>query len=165
LTSIDAVIGLGANLGDRIATLRGAVDALAQRGARVEAVSAVYETAPVGPPQPDYLNAAIRVTWPGTVRSLLEACLAVEASFGRVRRERWGPRSLDLDVLWVRDVVVDEPGLEVPHPRLRERPFALFPFVDVARDARDPRSGEVIERPAGEPAEHGVRRTGLALGR
>jgi 2-amino-4-hydroxy-6-hydroxymethyldihydropteridine diphosphokinase len=137
------VIGLGGNLGDRRATLARAVDALAADAAvRVVARSPLYETAPVGgPPQGDYLNGALLVETALSAREVLERLLAVEQSLGRVRRERNGPRTVDLDLLWIEGEPVDEPGLEVPHPRLAERPFALRPLLDVAPDARDPRTG------------------------
>lgn len=140
---LDVVVGLGANLGDRLGALRGAVDALSAK-ADVVAVSPVYETAPMGPAQPPFLNAAVRVTWPGSPRALLDEALGIERAFGRVRAEKWGPRTLDLDILWVRGLVVDEEGLKVPHPGLLQRAFALRPLLDVAPDARDPRSGALL---------------------
>jgi 2-amino-4-hydroxy-6-hydroxymethyldihydropteridine diphosphokinase len=140
---MDAVVGLGANLGDRASTLAAAVAALSEAG-EVTAVSALYETEPVGPPQPAYLNAAVRLDFGGTPRELLEVLLAVERRFGRVRRERFGPRTLDLDLLWIAGVQVDEEDLVVPHPRLGERRFALEPLLDVAPEALDPRTGQGI---------------------
>ena len=134
------VIGLGANLGDRLLTLRSAVTELGRRGT-LRAVSAVYETAPLGPPQPDYLNAAVSLESVLNPRQLLDELLAIERAHGRQRSERWGPRTLDLDLLWAAELVVDEPGLSVPHPGLASRAFALIPLLDVAPDARDPRSG------------------------
>jgi 2-amino-4-hydroxy-6-hydroxymethyldihydropteridine diphosphokinase len=136
-----AVVGIGANLGDRLATMRHAVRRI-EGVARVDARSRVYETAPVGgPTQPCFLNAAVLVTFDGAPLDLLGRLLAIEASLGRVRTERWGPRVIDLDVLWIEGVVVDVPALAVPHPRLRERAFAVRPLLDVAPEARDPRSG------------------------
>jgi 2-amino-4-hydroxy-6-hydroxymethyldihydropteridine diphosphokinase len=135
------VVGFGANLGDRLATLRAAVQELA-RVARVEATSRVYETAPLGPAQPRFLNAAARVAWEGSPVDLLGELLAIEAKLGRVRGERWGPRTIDLDLLWAEGVAIEGPQLTVPHPRLRERAFALIPLLEVAPDARDPRTGE-----------------------
>jgi 2-amino-4-hydroxy-6-hydroxymethyldihydropteridine diphosphokinase len=147
---VRAVIGLGSNLGDRGAHLRAAIDGL-RAVATVLAESRVHETAPVGgPPQGDYLNAAVLLEYEGTPRALLDALLAIEARLGRVRRERWGPRVIDLDVLWIEGVVVDEPGLTVPHPRLLDRAFALEPLLEVAPDAIDPRTGRrLAERFAG----------------
>jgi 2-amino-4-hydroxy-6-hydroxymethyldihydropteridine diphosphokinase len=131
------VIGLGGNVGDRIATLREATARVAALpGARVIARSRVYETAPVGgPKQGDFLNAAILVEYMQSPRALLDALQAIEADLGRTRETRWGPRTIDLDVLWIEGVAIDEPGLVVPHPRLAERAFALAPLLDVAPDA------------------------------
>ena len=129
------MIGLGANLGDRLATLRAAASRIAVTIAPVERASRVYETAPVGPAQPDYLNAAVLVRWAGELDALLSELLALEASFGRVRDERWGPRTLDLDILWSDVLTSDREGLRVPHPRLNERAFAKLPLLDVAPDA------------------------------
>jgi 2-amino-4-hydroxy-6-hydroxymethyldihydropteridine diphosphokinase len=135
----DAVIGLGANLGFPELALVHAVQDLAAIGELV-AVSALYATLPVGgPSQPDYLNAAVRLRFAGTPAELLERLLAVERAAGRERRERWGPRILDLDILWVAGVGLKSPELEIPHPRLRERAFALVPLLDVAPNAVDPR--------------------------
>lgn len=152
------VVGLGANLGDRLATMREAVRRLATI-ARVEATSRVYETAPIGPPQPDYLNAAVRVAWDGDAEALLDALLAIERALGRERRERWGPRVIDLDVLWIDGDIVATPRLEVPHPRLAERAFAVLPLLDVAPRAIDPRTGRAIVA----PDDTGVRVTAHAL--
>ncbi len=145
-----AVIGLGANLGDRLGTMRAAMAEVAKI-ARVEKVSRVYSTAPVGgPPQPHYLNAAALVVFESTAEDLLDALLAIEARLGRVRAERNGPRTIDLDLLWIEGAVVQSERLEVPHPRLKERAFALAPMQDVAPFATDPQTGEPYRIPAGE---------------
>ncbi len=144
-----AVVGLGSNLGDRLATMRAALRELSAV-ARVEATSRVYATAPVGPPQPDYLNAAVLVAWDGQARGLLDALLAIEQKLGRVRGEKWGPRTIDLDVLWIEGQRVDEPGLLVPHPHLKERAFALAPMLEVAPDATEPSTGDAYQVPEGE---------------
>jgi 2-amino-4-hydroxy-6-hydroxymethyldihydropteridine diphosphokinase len=137
----DVVIGLGANLGTPELALRRAAQELAGWGERAH-LSKLYRSAPVGgPPQPDFLNAALRLLYSGSPRSLLERLLSVELAAGRVRRERWGPRSLDLDILWVAGLQLRESGLSIPHPRLRERAFALRPLLDVAPDAVDPGDG------------------------
>jgi 2-amino-4-hydroxy-6-hydroxymethyldihydropteridine diphosphokinase len=152
---VRAVVGIGANLGDRLATVRGAEQAL-RAAARVLAVSSVYETSPVGgPPQPDYLNAAVLIDWPLEPTTLLEALHGIEAHFGRARDERWGARTLDLDLLWIEGRVVDTPRLVVPHPRLHDRAFALVPMLEVVPDAVDPLSGAPYELPPG--AEQQVR--------
>ena len=138
---LDAVVGLGANLRTPLLTLRAAVIELSRWGEPIR-VSKLYRSAPVGgPPQPDFLNAAVRLRFAGSVRALLERLQRVEREAGRVRLERWGPRTLDLDILWVAGLCREEPDLIVPHPRLRVRAFALRPLLDVAPEARDPRDG------------------------
>lgn len=142
---MNVVIGLGANLGDRLATLRAASRALSELGT-VEARSRIYESAPVGGPgQPDYLNAAMRLTVAMAPHELLDALQAIEHDHGRVRHERWAARTLDLDILWIDGEAHHSPRLEVPHPRLRERAFALAPLLDVAPDAEDPITGAPYE--------------------
>ncbi len=131
-----AYLGLGSNLGDRLAHLQGAVDALAATsGIGVLAVSRVYETAPVGgPAQEDYLNAVVAIDTELRPRELLDVAMAVEQRADRVRTVRWGPRTLDVDVLVYDDERVDEPDLEIPHPRMHDRAFVLAPLHDVAPD-------------------------------
>jgi 2-amino-4-hydroxy-6-hydroxymethyldihydropteridine diphosphokinase len=128
-----AYLGIGSNVGDRVAHLQAAVDGLAATpGVTVVAVSPVYETAPVGgPPQDHYLNAVVAVDTARPPRTLMEVGQRLEASEGRVRAARWGPRTLDVDVLLVGEEEVDEPDLTVPHPRLRERAFVLAPLSDL----------------------------------
>jgi 2-amino-4-hydroxy-6-hydroxymethyldihydropteridine diphosphokinase len=139
------VIGLGSNLGNREGTIAAAIERLgADPGVRVVAISPVYESEPAGgPPQGDYLNAAVLIETDLSGREILERALAVERSLGRIRPApvAWGPRTMDLDLLWIEGEVIAEPDLDVPHPRLAERPFALRPLLDVAPDARDPRDG------------------------
>jgi 2-amino-4-hydroxy-6-hydroxymethyldihydropteridine diphosphokinase len=126
-----AFLGLGSNLGDRRRHLRDAVAAIPD----VVAVSRVYETAPVGgPDQGAYLNIVVRLETDASPRELLEICREREAAAQRVRTVRWGPRTLDVDVLWVDGKSVDEPDLVVPHPRMFERAFVLMPLRDVAPD-------------------------------
>jgi 2-amino-4-hydroxy-6-hydroxymethyldihydropteridine diphosphokinase len=144
---VRVVVGLGANLGDRIATLRDAVLRLERvRGLVVLARSRVFETAPVGgPPQPAFLNAALLLDCTLAPKALLDELLVIERELGRIRGEgevRFGPRTLDLDVLWIEGVVHDEPRLVVPHPRLVGRAFALRPMLDVAPEAKDPITGK-----------------------
>lgn len=137
MTHARFVIGLGTNLGDRLGYLHAAVAQLrTSADMQVEALSPIYETPPWGPPdQPHYLNAAVALTTTLTPREVLARCMAVEAALGRVRKERWGPRTIDLDVLYAESeegaLLVSEPGLDVPHPRLEERAFALAPLLDV----------------------------------
>lgn len=153
---MDAVIGLGANLGDRRGTLARAVAALGERTTLV-AVSSLYETAPIGPPQPDYLNAAARLQTDLDPASLLALMMDIERRSGRERRERWQARTLDLDLLWIRGRSLDTPELQVPHPRLTERAFALLPLVEVAPDAADPTTQTQYARLAPELDASGVR--------
>jgi 2-amino-4-hydroxy-6-hydroxymethyldihydropteridine diphosphokinase len=129
-----AYLGLGANLGDRLANLRRAVSLLDERGARFLRSSRVYETEPVGPDQPDYLNVVLEVETELSPRGLLIACLAVEQAMGRVRSERWGPRVIDADVLTFGDQEIKEPDLQVPHPRMHERAFVMIPLLELDAD-------------------------------
>jgi len=125
-------VALGSNLGDRLASLHGAVRRLAALdGVEVTGSSRVYETAPVGPPQPAYLNAVIELRTTLGPRGLLEACLRTESRMGRVRGERWGPRVIDLDLLSFDDERVDQPDLTIPHPRMHERAFVLIPLIEL----------------------------------
>lgn len=142
-----ALLGLGSNLGDRRANLRTAVAGLPD----VVAVSPVYETDPVGGPpgQGAYLNAVVALATVASPRDLLTHARRLEDQAGRVRDERWGPRPLDVDVLFVGDLVVDEPDLQVPHPRWRERAFVLAPLHDVAPDLVPLRPTDPGVRPAG----------------
>ena len=127
-----AFLGLGSNVGDRLGFLRGAVESL---GASVVGVSPVYETDPVGGPEQDaYLNVVVELDTERSPRQLLELCRRLESDAQRVRTERWGPRTLDVDVLLVGDLTVDEPDLQVPHPRMYDRRFVLAPLRDLAPD-------------------------------
>ena len=135
---IDAFIGLGANLGDRLGQLGRAVELLAREpGFSVRAVSSVYDTAPVGPPQPRYLNAVLRVTAFTGARATLKTLHAIEETLGRVRRQKWGPREIDLDLLLFGEQVHEGP-IAVPHPRLHERAFVLLPLCELCPEVRHP---------------------------
>jgi 2-amino-4-hydroxy-6-hydroxymethyldihydropteridine diphosphokinase len=140
MTPRRAFIGLGSNLGDRRAYLVAAVEALRAQAGDVVAVSPLYETAPVGGPegQGPYLNVVVALETVDTPRRLLARCRALERAARRERKERWGPRTLDADVLWVDGEQVDEPDLTVPHPRLWERRFVLAPLADLAPDLVTP---------------------------
>jgi 2-amino-4-hydroxy-6-hydroxymethyldihydropteridine diphosphokinase len=128
----EAVLGLGSNLGARRALLRCALALLeAQPGLTLLARSPLYETEPVGPPQPHYLNAAVRVAWVGSAESLFVVTQQVEHTLGRVRAERWGARTLDIDFLYWSSGSLKLPGLHVPHAELLARNFALAPLLDV----------------------------------
>jgi 2-amino-4-hydroxy-6-hydroxymethyldihydropteridine diphosphokinase len=151
-----AFVGLGSNLGDRRRAIASALSALERRpGIAVRAVSSIWETTPVGGPEPqeDYFNAAATIDTIHGPRELLEALLATERALGRHRRltERWGPRTIDLDLLLYgtgpggeRQVVADEPGLRVPHPRMHERLFVLMPLAEVAATIVHPILGLTI---------------------
>jgi 2-amino-4-hydroxy-6-hydroxymethyldihydropteridine diphosphokinase len=142
-----ACIGLGGNVGDAAATVRRAFDALADLPeTRVLAVSRLYRTPAWGvETQPDFVNAAALLDTTLDPRALLDALLGIERAFGRERRERWGPRTLDLDLLLYADAVIDVPGLHVPHPHLHERAFVLRPLADIAPDAMVPGQGRVAD--------------------
>jgi 2-amino-4-hydroxy-6-hydroxymethyldihydropteridine diphosphokinase len=143
-----AYLGVGSNLGDREATIRKAVELLgAADGVEVVSVSTLRETEPWGPvDQPPFLNGAIEVETDLEPQGLLAVALGVERALGRVREgERWGPRTIDLDVLLYGDLVVDEPGLTLPHPRLHERRFALEPLAELSPHACVPGRGRVGE--------------------
>lgn len=146
-TSVVAAIALGSNLGDREAALNSALAALRRlEGVEVLAVSRFHETEPVGPAlQGRFLNAAalLRTTLPP--RHLLAAMLDIERAAGRERTEKWGPRTLDLDLLVYGEFRIDEPGLTVPHPRLAERAFVLEPLAEVAPAMDVPGAGTVAE--------------------
>jgi 2-amino-4-hydroxy-6-hydroxymethyldihydropteridine diphosphokinase len=141
------VIALGSNLGGRLETLQGGLDALfAGPGLEFAAVSPVFETSPVGGPgQPDYLNAVV-IAWTALpARAVLELCQGVEASLGRTRVLRWGPRTLDLDVIVYGDEVSDDPVLTLPHPRAHERAFVLAPWCEADPGGEIPGRGRVCD--------------------
>jgi 2-amino-4-hydroxy-6-hydroxymethyldihydropteridine diphosphokinase len=158
------VLALGSNLGDRQDILQGAVDAIVGLpGVRVTAVSPVYETVPVGgPAQPDYLNAIVLADAARPARELLDRLHEIEAAFDRVRMVRWGPRTLDLDVIDFGGERSDDPELTLPHPRAHERAFVLGPWRDVDPDAALPGRGPVAELLA-EADRSGLRRSDLSL--
>ena len=143
-----AYVGLGANLGPREATVLRAVDLLAaEPGIEMLELSSLSETEPVGvTDQPAFVNGALALETELPPRELLDALLRVERELGRVRSgERWGPRTIDLDLLLYADEVVDEPGLTVPHPRLHERRFALEPLAELEPELEIPGRGKVSD--------------------
>jgi 2-amino-4-hydroxy-6-hydroxymethyldihydropteridine diphosphokinase len=146
-----AVLSVGANLGDRLGTLQGCVQAIGGLAdTDVLAISPVYQTAPVGgPPQPDYLNAVLLIQTGLPPRDLLDAIHAIEAGFGRVRAERFGPRTLDIDIISYAGQVSDDPELTLPHPRAHERAFVLAPWLDLDPAADLPGHGPVAGLLAG----------------
>jgi 2-amino-4-hydroxy-6-hydroxymethyldihydropteridine diphosphokinase len=158
LASTRAFLGLGSNLGDRRMHLRKAVDQLrGGSGMPVTAVSPVYETEPVGGPedQGPYLNLVVELALPARFDAyrLLTECHRLEASAGRIRSVRWGPRTLDVDVLWIDGVTLDDPDLTVPHPRMWERRFVVAPLADLAPDLAGPAE---LEASGGEVANVGT---------
>jgi 2-amino-4-hydroxy-6-hydroxymethyldihydropteridine diphosphokinase len=139
-------IGMGANLGDREATLLSALSALS----RIDAVavlrsSSLYESAPVGPPQPRFLNAVVEVECALEPQRLLTILKQIELDLGRRKGERWGPRTIDLDILLWTDRVVADPNLQVPHLELHNRRFALEPLAELAPKVRHPVLGDQVE--------------------
>ena len=144
-SSVLAYLLLGSNLGDRAALLRQARARLAATAGLIEAESGLYETAAWGrEDQPAFLNQALAVRTALSPADLLAACLATEQQAGRQRLEHWGSRTLDVDVLFFGEEIIDMPGLQVPHPRLAERRFALVPLAEIARSLRHPQLGETI---------------------
>ena len=152
------VFGLGANLGDRVAALQGAVDLIVAH--LVDPIaSSVYETAPVGgPEQPDYVNAVLVGGSDADPDDLLTLAHRVEAAWHRTRGVRWGPRTLDVDVLAVGDLVSDDPRLTLPHPRAAERGFVLVPWAEADPDAVLPDGRRVVDLAATHLDDAGVRR-------
>ena len=141
------VIAMGSNIGDRLDYLQGGLDGLFDTP-RITflAVSPVYETTPVGgPEQPDYLNAVVIAETSMPAQAVLERCLSLEDAYGRVRDERWGPRTLDLDLIIYGDEVSNSPGLTLPHPRAHERAFVLAPWLDADPQAQIPGCGPVAD--------------------
>lgn len=133
-----AVLSVGSNIGDRMGHLQGALDALAER-VDVIAISGIFETSPVGgPEQDDFLNAVIIVETTLAPHELLELCQQVEADRDRVREVRWGPRTLDVDIIAMDGTVLDDSVLTLPHPRAHERAFVCVPWLDVDADAALP---------------------------
>ncbi len=142
---VDVAIALGSNLGDSLATLEAALVALEEHAdIALLSHSSWHKTAAIGPPQPDYLNGCALLQTTLKPLPLLEQLLAIESRFGRVRGERWGPRSLDLDMLLYADQRIDTDRLQIPHPRMRERAFVLVPLAEIAPDWVEPVTGLTI---------------------
>lgn len=158
MISAKVAIALGSNLGDSRAILEGALAALDNTpGIALYRHSSWYQTAPVGPPQPDYLNGCALLRVQLAPQELLEILLGIERQFGRHRRERWGPRILDLDLLLYDRLVLETPGLQLPHPHMKERAFVLVPLAEIAPDWIEPVSGSAIAALAREVDSSGVR--------
>ena len=138
-------IALGSNLGDRRAILEAALDTLARTaGIVLQARSSWYQTVAIGPAQPDYLNGCAVLQVQLSPQPLLKTLLDIETQFGRVRQERWGPRTLDLDLLLYGNTRLDSPNLQLPHPRMTERAFVLVPLAEIAPNWIDPGSGKSV---------------------
>jgi 2-amino-4-hydroxy-6-hydroxymethyldihydropteridine diphosphokinase len=164
---ITSYVALGSNLGDPESRLQGAVRAMQRlEGARVAAISGVYRSPAVGPgTQPDYLNAVVALITVLPPLTLLDQLQVIEHHHGRVREERWGPRTLDLDILLYGDELIDLPRLRVPHPRLAERDFVLLPLADICSpDLRLPDGRGLAHLIEACPA-NGLRRTRIRLGK
>lgn len=142
---IRSAIALGSNLGDSLTNLEQALNILDQTpGVRLQARSSWYQTTAVGPPQPDYINACALIEVELAPQELLNILLKIEAQFGRIRRERWGSRTLDLDLLLFDDLILKTSTLQLPHPRMTERAFVLVPLAEIAPNWIEPVSGKAI---------------------
>ncbi|MBD2180690.1 2-amino-4-hydroxy-6-hydroxymethyldihydropteridine diphosphokinase [Planktothrix sp. FACHB-1355] len=156
-------IALGSNLGDSRTILESALEILHQTPAiSLLARSNWYQTEAVGPPQPDYLNGAAVIQVYMSPQQLLDRLLEIEAQFGRIRRERWGPRTLDIDLLLFDDIILNTPTLQLPHPGIKERAFVLVPLAEIAPDWIEPISGKTIAQLLQAVDCSGVRRLTLA---
>ncbi|MEO8892785.1 MAG: 2-amino-4-hydroxy-6-hydroxymethyldihydropteridine diphosphokinase [Coleofasciculaceae cyanobacterium] len=145
LGKIPVAIALGSNLGDSKAILTSALNIIATTcGISLQKASSWYQTAPVGPPQPDYINGCAILETSLNPLELLEILLIIEAHFGRIRTEPNGPRTLDLDILLFDDLILESPKLQIPHPRMSERAFVLVPLAEIAPNWREPLSGKAI---------------------
>ena len=142
-----AYVGIGGNLDSPRERVLEAIERMkALDATRIELRSHLYLTHPMGPQdQPDFVNAAVGLLTQLTARDLLGGLLGIERSMGRNRQERWGPRVIDLDLLWLVDAVIDEPGLTLPHPGVSMRNFVLYPLADIAPTIKIPRVGIVLD--------------------
>jgi 2-amino-4-hydroxy-6-hydroxymethyldihydropteridine diphosphokinase len=161
-TEATAIIGLGSNLGDRAGNLRAALRLLAERGVRVLRTSSVWETAPVPADQPAYLNAAASIETSLAPTELLAELKSVEHELGRRPTRRWGPRPIDLDILFYGSSEMTTPELTIPHPRIGERAFVLGPLADITSGPLPVLGRSALELLA-EAGSEGLVRTGLSL--
>ena len=158
------VLALGSNVGDRMASLQCGIDLVAGDGLAATAVSGVFETAPVGgPAQADYLNAVLLAASSLSARDILARCAAAEQAAGRARTVRWGPRTLDVDIIACGEEQSSDPVLMLPHPRAHERAFVLAPWLDVQPAAVLPGWGPVADLLAGTSMAGVWRRPDLSL--
>lgn len=161
MATVPCAIALGSNLGNSWQTLQQAFSALhTPPTLELVAQSSIYQTVAIGPPQPDVLNACALINTTLSAPDLLRQLLDIEQRFGRVRRERWGPRTLDLDLLFYGQAIVRESTLHIPHPRLRERAFVLIPLAEIAPDWRDPLTGQSVQSLCQAVDPTGVQRLG-----
>ncbi|MGB7712756.1 MAG: 2-amino-4-hydroxy-6-hydroxymethyldihydropteridine diphosphokinase [Microcoleus sp.] len=145
MQSTKCAIALGSNLGDSLTILKSAIATLNNTpGIAVKSHSSWYQTAPVGPPQPDYINACAILEVTLEPQQLLAKLLEIELKFNRLRREKWGPRTLDLDLLLYDNLILETPTLTLPHPRMTERAFVLVPLAEIAPDWVHPVTGSAI---------------------
>jgi 2-amino-4-hydroxy-6-hydroxymethyldihydropteridine diphosphokinase len=158
---VRAWIGAGSNLGDRWGHLAFAAARLRASGVAIVRASGVWDTAPVGPPQPRFLNAAMELETRLGPRPLLELLLRIEREAHRRRIVRWGPRTLDLDLLLWEDRVIAEPGLVLPHPGMVERRFVLAPLAEIAPELPVPGTGHTVSRLLEASPPDDLRRVGL----
>ncbi len=141
----NVAIALGSNLGDSLTILKNAIQTLSKiPDITLNTYSSWYQTQPIGPQQPDYLNGCALLKVDLSPHKLLEVVLDVEKQFKRVRLEHWGQRSLDIDIILYNDLILDTPNLQIPHPRMRERAFVLVPLAEIAPDWIEPVSGKAI---------------------
>ncbi len=154
-----AAIALGSNLGNSQETLEAALHQLnVISDITLQSRSHLYQTAPVGPPQPDYFNACALLSTTLMPEVLMQTLLDVEARFGRVRRERWGARTLDLDLLLYDDLILNQPHLQIPHPRMVARAFVLVPLAEIAPEWVEPISQQTIATLASKLDATGVKK-------
>ncbi len=145
LTEHQSAIALGSNLGDSLTILQQACASLGKiEGIELIACSSWYQTKPIGPPQPDYLNGCVLVKTKLSPLELLKCLWQIEQQFGRERKERWGARTLDLDIILYDDLIMDTADLQIPHPRMRERAFVLIPLAEITPDWLEPVTGKRI---------------------
>lgn len=145
ITRYRCAIALGSNLGDSLSILEQALKTIAQTPKiTLDSYSSWYQTAPIGPPQPDYLNGCALLSVQLSPEALLDTLLAIERQFGRIRVERCGPRTLDLDLILYEDLILETPKLQIPHPRFRDRAFVLVPLAEIAPHWLDPVSSNAI---------------------
>jgi 2-amino-4-hydroxy-6-hydroxymethyldihydropteridine diphosphokinase len=138
-------IALGSNLGDSLRILEKTLEILQEMtGITLKSASSWYKTKAVGPPQPDYINGCAILEVQYSPQQLLEILLEIEKQFGRIRRERWGARTLDLDILLFNDLIVETSHLQIPHPRMRERAFVLVPLAEIAANWIEPVTKKTI---------------------